>query len=341
MTIAAPTDSAQSASWEGAAAAVAVVVSTHNRGALLDGLLGALEAQDHRDTEVVVADNGSSDDTWQLLTARCARTPMRLRALRLPFHDGPGVPRNTCIAEARAELIAFTDDDCLPTPHWLSALTAAFDAGTAIVQGRTLPEPGGWGGPWGRTLTVTSPSGLYETANLAARRAAILEVGGFAGQRLLSGRAFGEDVVLGSAIARTGGFRFAADAVVHHRVMAGNYRDFLDERRRLAGFPMLVREVPELRQRAFLRLFLSRRTASADLAVAAATAVVVADLLTLSPWPSLIGLAMLPWVAALSQDAKARPGRGRASRAAQLGWADVVGFGALLAGSIRARRLLL
>ena len=164
MQTATPIETAQSAAWQGAAPAVAVVVSSHSRGTLLDGLLDVLESQDHNDFEVIVADNGSADDTWSVLTSRCARTPLRLRALRLPFHDGPAVPRNTCIVEARAGLVAFTDDDCLPTPAWLSSITGAFDDETVVWQGRTVPESGGWAGPSrpalptsGRWLSPTSP----------------------------------------------------------------------------------------------------------------------------------------------------------------------------------------
>ncbi|MGN6473302.1 MAG: glycosyltransferase [Mycobacteriales bacterium] len=318
-----------------------VVVSSHGRAELLTGLLDALEAQSHQDFSVVVADNGSADDTWPVLTQRCAVTPLRLRAIRLTFHDGPAVPRNTCIAETESPLIAFTDDDCLPTPGWLAAITAAFHDDTALVQGRTVPEPGGWGGPWGRSLAVTTPSGLYETANLAARRAAVLAVGGFPIDRLLSGRAFGEDVVLGAAVARTGGFRFAPDALVHHRVMPGTYRDFLEERKRLIAFPLLLRQVPELRRHTWLRIFLSRRSAVTDLAVAGLIASVVASFLTQSAWQLTTNIAYVPWLIVLWREAGTRPGRARLMRAAQVARADLTGFAALLAGSLAARRVLI
>lgn len=338
--VATPLETRDSAAWPGPPAAVTVVVSSHGRAELLDGLLGALEAQDHDDFVVVVADNGSVDDTWSVLTRRCAVTSLRLRVLRLPFHDGPAVPRNTCVAQTGSELVAFTDDDCLPTPGWLSAITAAFEDTTALVQGRTVPEPGGWGGPWGRTLEVNAPTGLYETANLAARRAAILAAGGFPTERLLAGRAFGEDVVLGATIARDGGFRFAADALVHHRVMAGTYRDFLEERKRLVGFPLLMRRVPELRRRTFLGVFLSRRTAITDLGVAGVIIAIV--FLALRQPLGLIALAaLLPWRWAVWRESAHRPGRSRLIRSDQLTVADLVGLAALVTGSLRARRILL
>src|SRR5690348_11050582 len=104
MQTATPLETVQSAAWRRRAPGVTVVVSSHGRAALLAGLLEALEAQDHGDFEVIVADNGSEDETWSVLTARCAQTPLRLRAIRLAFHDGPGVPRNTCIDNSRGTI---------------------------------------------------------------------------------------------------------------------------------------------------------------------------------------------------------------------------------------------
>jgi glycosyltransferase involved in cell wall biosynthesis len=340
MQTSTPLETAQSTSRKRRAPAVTVVVSSHSRAALLDGLLDALEAQDHQDFEVIVADNGSTDETWSVLTERCSRASMRLRALRLEFHDGPAVPRNTCVAQALGALIAFTDDDCLPAPGWLSAITAAFDDSTVIVQGRTSPEPGGWAGPWGRTLDVPGPTGLYETANLAARREAIVVAGGFGGKRLLSGRAFGVDVVLGSAIAQAGGFRFAPEALVHHRVMPGTYGDFVRERRRLSGFPQLLRLVPELRDRAFLHVFMGRRRAITDLGLAGVAAAAVSAGLG-EPLGLIALVALLPWLRRLWRESAAYPGLPRPIRSLQLMLADVIGFWALVSGSVRARRLLL
>jgi hypothetical protein len=157
---------------------------------------------------------------------------------------------------------------------------------------------------------------------------------------LLSGRAFGEDVVLGAAIAAAGGFRFAPDAEMHHRVMPGSYRTFVSERRRLAGFPQLLRLVPQLRSRTYLGVFLGKRRAITDLGIAGFIAAVV--LVSLGWWLGAVALvAMLPWGLRLWREAFGHPGAPRPLRAMQLLVADVVGFAALLAGSIRARRLLL
>ena len=326
---------ARSPRWDGPTREVAVVVSTHGRSGYLRGLLDRLDRQDAPSFEVVVVDNGSRDDTWEVLTSWAARTHLPVLGLRVDFRDGPAVPRNTGVARTSSPVLAFTDDDCLPAADWLSRLLPALDdPGVAAVQGQTRPEADGWGGPWGRSLTVQAVTGLCETANLACRRADFLAAGGFPSRRLLSGRAFGEDVLLGAALARRGRVVLRQDAVVEHRVLPGSYRDFLRERHRLGGFPLLARAVPQLRSSALGGVFLSRRTAAADAGIVG----VVGSVLLRRP---ALALAALPWALASWHGAAGRPGRPRVVRATQVAAGDVVGLAGLVEGSIRARRLLL
>jgi glycosyltransferase involved in cell wall biosynthesis len=322
--------------WAGASPEISVVIATHDRGSFLQELHNALAAQaDAPDFELVIADDGSHDATWELLGRLAATTSLPMKALRLAGFGGAAVPRNSAVAHSRGELVAITDDDCLPTAGWLRALRDAFhDPQVTVVQGRTEPEPQSWQGPWSRSLDVSRLSGLWECANLACRREVFHDVGGFTTRRVVPGRPFGEDVQLGAALARAGSARFAPLAVVRHRVMPGTYRDFVDERRRLAGFPALVGEVPELRDRFVLRVFLSSRTLAVDAAVAGA----VAAAATTTIWPAI---ASVPWLARCWAAAGGRPGKPRVVRAAQIAAADLVGLGALATGSARAGRLVL
>jgi glycosyltransferase involved in cell wall biosynthesis len=329
-----PLDEVRSATWEAASCRSAVVVSTHQRSALLPGLLAGLDAQIGGAFEVVVVDNGSTDATWQLLQEWAGQTALPARVLRVPFCDGPGVPRNTAVARVRADLVVFTDDDCLPAPDWVERLCGALLPGVAVVQGRTVPEADGWAGPWSRSLTVEGPTGLFETANLACRREDILAVGGFGGTRVLTGRAFGEDVLLGQALAARGEAVFCPAALVEHRVLPGSYRDFLSERWRRRGFPLLVARAPGIRSSLVGGVFLSRRTMVADLGLLACASAVVRR----RPWPMLLAA---PWFAACWRDAAHRDGRPRPVRAAQVGVGDAVGVAGLVTGSTQARRMVL
>jgi glycosyltransferase involved in cell wall biosynthesis len=336
MRTAEPIETVTSESWPATSPVVSVVVATHERAGFLTELHHALAGQVGAPAfEVVVADDGSRDGTWATLERLAATTSLALKAVRLAGFGGAAVPRNTAVANSRGDLIAVTDDDCLPTAGWLQAIGDAFaDPAVTVVQGQIEPEPDIWQGPWSRTLEVRRVTGLWECANLACRRDAFEQVGGFTTRRVVPGRPFGEDTQLGAALARRGLARYAAEAVVHHRVLPGRYRDFLEERRRLGGFPALVGEVPELRDGFPLGVFLSRRTLAVDVAVAGALIALAAR----SPRPAV---AALPWLRRCWSAAAGRPGRPRAVRAAQVAVADLVGLGALATGSARARRIVL
>jgi glycosyltransferase involved in cell wall biosynthesis len=316
--------------------AVTVVVATHNRAEFLPGLFAALEAQSVRDRfDVVIADDGSTDNTWDRLTRLAAVTPLRLQALRLAATGGPSLPRNTGIATATASLVAITDDDCLPEPDWVEALLAAAPAG-GMLRGPVCPADVAHG-PWDRSIDVAGPTPWFETSNIAMPRSEFIAVGGFPVEELLpgrrAGRGFGEDVLLGHSVADRIGQQWVPNAIVRHRWLAGTFGSHLSGQWRVVGFPLLVRRIPALRRALFARFFLSSRSATFDLAVAAAA---VGG--SVSLW-ALVGL--LPWVVVAWPHARRR-GRGRAPlRLAQLAIADAVTLAALLDGSVRARRLVL
>src|SRR5438445_4508090 len=154
----APVGLGRSEAWEdGDQPRLAVVVATFNRAGFLPDLVAALEAQtlDPTAFEVVIADNGSVDDTPEVLARLTAGTSMRLRAIRIDVNRGPAPARNAAAAHSRAPLLVFTDDDCLPTPGWLAAVERSFAAGADVVQGSTRPGPEGAShpGPWARTIS--------------------------------------------------------------------------------------------------------------------------------------------------------------------------------------------
>jgi GT2 family glycosyltransferase len=216
-------------------------------GATLDALTGH---------EVIVVDNGSRDGTAALAEARGVTVVRRERG------DGPGAARNAGVAVTSADVLAFTDADCVPAKGWVDAGSQALKEAD-LVQGRVAPA--GPVGPGEHSVWVDAETGLFETANLFVRREWFERVGGFGPGIDAAGRPFGEDVLFGWALKRAGArTAFCAEALVHHAVVPGDARA---EARRLEHFPELLRAVPELRERLFARAFLTRRSAAFDLAV--------------------------------------------------------------------------
>jgi GT2 family glycosyltransferase len=117
---------------------VSVVIPTYARPERLCGCLAALARQTMpADTfEIVVVDDGSH----QPVVPPADTTPAgpTIRIIRQP-NAGPSAARNRGVQEARGELIALTDDDCLPTPNWLESLvTAHRQRPDALVGGITF-----------------------------------------------------------------------------------------------------------------------------------------------------------------------------------------------------------
>lgn len=256
------------------APAISVVVPTRDRAARLPRLLAALEAQDVADGfEVVVVDDGSRDDTPQVLQTLAQQSEVPLRTIRFETSRGPAAARNAGWRAAGAPAVAFTDDDCAPAPGWLRALGAALE-GADIAQGRTELDPAQdqHRRPFSHFIGVDRETGYYETCNIAYRSDALERVGGFdEGFR----HPFGEDTDLAWRVRAAGGRAvFVADALVLHDVIPLSFREHVARLPRREGLVRALSRHPGLRQELGVGLFLWP-THPPALAVAAAAAAAV------------------------------------------------------------------
>jgi glycosyltransferase involved in cell wall biosynthesis len=288
----------------------AVVVSTYNRAGYLRELVECLHAQTlPRDQfEIMIVDNGSAEPVPA--------------TLRLEHNRGPGGGRNAGVAATSAPIVVFTDDDCLPTPTWLEHLLAVFDdPDVVVVQGRVDPDPATRDqmGPFDHTISVHGATPFFETANVAYRRDAFDAVGGFREQ---TGRAFGEDALLGAAVLARGGKRAYVDvAVVVHRCIGRTFKAHLADQRQLRWFAAL----PLVRSG-----FLNRTTQLFDLAV-------VGAVLTLR-WRPAVVLA-LPWFFRRLRTTRWYDSSPRTF--IKFAVSDAVALVSLVEGSVKNRRFLL
>lgn len=237
-----------------------VVMVTHDRRALLEQALDALGAQTRPAEEVVVVDNGSTDGSAELLARRVlAQDPPGLRVLTRPANLPVAEGRNLAVEASTGDVIAFTDDDCRPRGTWLECLLAGMRDGIGVVQGRTTADPDQPIERLSRSQWTPAEFGLYETCNIAYRRADLVRVGGFdlgfaeEVAEALGPRweryPFGEDTDLGWRVKRSGvGSAFAVHAVVDHEVSRPDTALLLRRAALAAAFPVLVRRVPELRR---------------------------------------------------------------------------------------------
>jgi glycosyltransferase involved in cell wall biosynthesis len=122
---------------------VSVVLATYNRAASLRTTLetfSRLVCPPALAWELLVVDNNSSDNTPSVIQefSRTARFPVRYI---LEKRQGKSFALNSGVAEAKGEIIAFTDDDVLLHPDWLTNLTRALEGSEyAAVAGRIVPS---------------------------------------------------------------------------------------------------------------------------------------------------------------------------------------------------------
>lgn len=231
--------------------AVSVVVPTCKRRDLLARCLEALLAQDYDRSryEIIVADDEASQKTCHLVSAFACRVSalgLRVRYVAVKETRGPAAARNRGWRTACGEIIAFTDDDCIPAPGWLSAGVAAFSDGTDGVAGRvTMPLPEK------PSDYERNASGLqtseFVTANCFYRTRTLERVGGFDEQFR---EAWREDSDLFFTLIEDGSrLVFCQEAAVLHPIRPASWGISLTQQRKSMYNALLYKKHPELYKR--------------------------------------------------------------------------------------------
>lgn len=330
---------------------VSVVVSTYQRAGALRGLLESLEAQslDRDRFEVVLVDNGSTDETTEVLGRLVRSSPLDVRVHRVETNRGPAAGREAGVRVARAPIIGLTDDDCRPEPDWLATGLAAMKQGAVVVAGTVRPPADAEVGPFSRVVGIYDARYLA-TSNIFYWRDDIEAVGGFDDAY---GSVGGEDTDLGLRVLARHGLSeatYRSDVVVIHPVTPSRLSGALRTAWRWHDLPLLFKRHPHLRDTvaAYRRYFWKPSHPRAILVVAAVvmafTSVIVgARALVLAATLGLLAaLLAAPWVLYRIVQAPLTPSPSR--RIATLPGAlliDLVEVCAMLRGSIKHRTLLL
>jgi hypothetical protein len=114
---------------------ITVGVITRNRAGDLAEMLDSLTRQRRAPDEVLVVDNGSTDQTQAVLDEFRGRLPLQCQFLA--GADIPGA-RNLVLESAAHEIVSFIDDDCISEPEWLAAVEAGF------LRADNIGIVGGW-----------------------------------------------------------------------------------------------------------------------------------------------------------------------------------------------------
>ncbi len=163
---------------------------TYKRPALLRSCLKALLDQDFdpRAYEIVVVDNAGSVQTRELVEAMSEESGMdvgtitsvrpALYYLEEVERSGPAAARNAGWKFAHGEIIAFTDDDCLPERGWLTEGVRQLREGYDAVTGRTIVPIDGVPTDYEKSISRLETA-EFLTANCFIRCNALQATGGF------------------------------------------------------------------------------------------------------------------------------------------------------------------
>jgi len=118
---------------------LSVIVPTYNRPAALAKVLSAFELQQYRDFELLIADDGSSIETSDLIAEMKERLSYPLQHL---WQEDQGfraaMVRNRAVAAAKGDYLVFVDGDCIPLPDFLSRHHALAQANCFVAGNRVL-----------------------------------------------------------------------------------------------------------------------------------------------------------------------------------------------------------
>ncbi len=202
---------------------ISVIVPAYNCRSTIEKCVESLKALDYPNYEILIMNDGSTDGTGKYLD-----TVEGIRVVHLE-NGGPGRARNIGLEQARGEYVAFTDADCVVNPSWLRALMQGFHMDEVVGVGGDQQSPadetrfGKRVNGFLKTIGFVAAymkrgGGSYRrvahnpTCNVAYKKAAIKEVGGF-NEALWPG----EDVELDYCLSRKGyRFLYTPDAVVCH-----------------------------------------------------------------------------------------------------------------------------
>lgn len=246
---------------------ISVIIPTYNRAAYLPDAIESVLAQTFRDVEIVVVDDGSTDDTQATL-----RAWVNAGQIRYFYQENSGVSaaRNRGIALAQGDYIAFLDSDDLFDPQKLEKQVALLDAdpeiglvhnsfrrvdmaGTLLAErdtskfdGMVYPE------------MLLNWSVLIPPSCVMLRAAALTETGGFD-----ETMRWGEDIDLWRRVARHYHFAAIADTLTIMRLHAENTSGAKADPRAIADFERYLQKAldddsalsPKFRRRAWAKLY--------------------------------------------------------------------------------------
>ncbi|MCK0067989.1 glycosyltransferase family 2 protein [Kordiimonas laminariae] len=153
---------------------ITVVMTAYNTSHLVEGAVRSVLAQSHKNFELMVIDDASTDDTLDVLK-KLADEDTRVRVFHSPANHGTYWSKNWCLSHARGKFVAFHDSDDLSDPMRLQTQLGAILSGNKTAVTCRWRRVDGQGKP----LNIDGLSERMAAISLMIRREEVLEKTGF------------------------------------------------------------------------------------------------------------------------------------------------------------------
>lgn len=211
---------------------VSIIVCSYNGGKTLKDCLESLDLLNYPNYEIVLVDDGSKDNTQEIVKEYERTREARLKALGRTVprflnivqpNMGLSYARNQGAYQSKGDIIAYTDSDCMPDPDWLYYMVGTLLSGDyAGVGGPNISPPAV---DWVQAAVAAAPGGPSHVllsdvvaehipgCNMAFHRWAFMSIGGFD----VEYRKAGDDVDFCWRLQNNGGvIAFSPAAIVWH-----------------------------------------------------------------------------------------------------------------------------
>jgi glycosyltransferase involved in cell wall biosynthesis len=234
---------------------VAIVLPVYNHARYVEQTLQSLYAQDFRDFEILAVDDGSTDNTLEILNRHCAR----IRIIQSE-HKGPAAARNQALIQTDSEYVAFMDADDVCTSNRLRVELQELEtkkrdlvaSALSFIDANGAALPGAWRRPpdaandyWGALLERN----WIGTPSVLARRRVLLDAGLF-DERFTHA----EDYDLWLRLGASSRFAYIDTPLIQCRRHSGNTSNDMESHQAFERLALQKVDAAEARS-AFVRLY--------------------------------------------------------------------------------------
>ena len=218
---------------------VCLAVATYNSVSTIVSCVESLVATEYPDKEIIIVDDGSTDETLEVLK----KYPVKVIQQN---HQGVSAARDNAFRNSTGEIVAYTDSDCMVDKQWVNELIKPFsDSQVGAVTGKTIFQTDSRCTSRIRSLDIeerytkrNTYTGLANGTNCAIRKKILEEIGGFNPEWFHA-----EDTEVSYRILQKG-FKiyYQSTAIVRH-VPEGDWKSYL--RKRYRGTKAHLRIMPK------------------------------------------------------------------------------------------------